>query len=305
MPQQSIVTANGRTTIVPTGPVGPPGQRGYPGPPGANPTISATAPAAPQEGDLWFNTTVENLYFRYQGAWVVVVGPPAELVQGSGLVVTTEDYVTTVALGDRTAGRIMGRKIVSGNGPPEDLTVVEVNNLLGVDIISLYVGLLQSVQGDDGWQYPMTFDANLANTAASVTTANRCTFTRMRGRTSVAVNKATINVGVSSGNISVAVYANNGSNNSAARPTGAPILTTGDIACPAAGLAEVTFTGSAIIPLGAWFALTCDNTTATFSRAGSTLTPAGVCYSQASAHPAPTVGTLTVNGARFWGAVHA
>lgn len=305
MPQQSIVTANGRTTIVPTGPVGPPGQRGYQGPPGANPTISATAPVAPEEGDLWFNTTVENLYFRYQGAWVVVVGPPAELVQGSGLVVTTEDYVTTVALGDRTAGRIMGRKTASGNGPPQDLTAAEVNALTGMDVIQLYVGLLQSAQGDDGWYYPMTFDANLAGTAASVTTADRCTFTRMRGRTTVAVNKANIGIGVSSGNISVAVYANNGSSNSAARPTGAPILTTGSIACPAPGLAEVTFTGSAIVPLGAWLAISCDNTTATFTRDGATLTPPGMCYTQASAHPAPTVGTLAVNGARFWGAVHA
>ena len=127
----------------------------------------------------------------------------------------------------------------------------------------------------------------------------------MRGKTNAAVNKATISIGVSSGNISVAVYANNNVAGVGARPTGAPILTTGDIACPAAGMATVTFTGSAIVPPGSWFALTADNTTATFSRAGSTLTPDGITYSQASAHPAPTVGTLTVNGARFWGCVHA
>jgi hypothetical protein len=72
-------------------------------------------------------------------------------------------------------------------------------------------------------------------------------------------------VAVSSGNISVGAYTNGGSGASR-QPTGGQLATSGAVACPAAGLVTVSL-GSTITPaLGDWAAISCDNTTATFTQ---------------------------------------
>ncbi len=268
-------------------------------------TLSAIAPVTPAEGDQWFNTSTGFLFLYYGTTWVEVTPTLPDLVQGPGVVLETISNVTTISLGDRTAGRIMGRKTADGAGPPQDLTVPEAKVLLDIDDLEFNIALAGLLIQDNGWLYPMTFEPQNIQTAGAMTSAPRTVYSRMSGKTTTAVNKATIHLGVSSGNISVAVYANNGSTGSAARPTGAPLLTTGAIASPGTGTQTVTFTSSAVVPAGAWFAISADNTTVTFSRANASILLPGVCYVE-TAHPCPvTVGSLTTNAQRQFGAVHA
>lgn len=110
------------------------------------------------------------------------------------------------------------------------------------------------------------------------------------------ITKIGLEVGVQSGNISVAVYRNSGSGRSAV-PSGAPAITSGAVACPASGYAEVSLGGSVVVNPGDWLFLSCDNTTASFQRhttTSGTALQSGFVTRQDSAHPAPTVGTLTV-----------
>ncbi len=133
-----------------------------------------------------------------------------------------------------------------------------------------------------------TFDPALANTQASVITANRGHGLRVIGGGTI--SKLGIRVAVSSGNISLAVYRSNG----AGRATGtvARVATTGAVACPAAGYAEVSLGGSVTVNPGDWFAISADNTTALFSAAGTNLTQTNLWLGRSfygnAVHPLPT-----------------
>lgn len=123
--------------------------------------------------------------------------------------------------------------------------------------------------------------------------ANRGLFTRVLNGGSI--SKVRMEVGTASGNISVAAYASNGTG-ADALPSGAPLASSGAVACPASGRADVALGSTVSLAPGDWLFLSCDNTTATFRALGLTtavLWP-GIVSRQDSAHPAPTVGAQAV-----------
>lgn len=141
------------------------------------------------------------------------------------------------------------------------------------------------------WGLVVTVDPRVSQAAAVWPGANRGIYLRtMNGGT---ISKVAFEVGTASGNISVAAYANTGTGLTAA-PTGAPLSTSGAVACPATGLAQVSLAATVTIGPGDWLFLSCDNTTATFARCTplSGAFNGGTAARQDSAHPAPTVGTL-------------
>lgn len=146
-----------------------------------------------------------------------------------------------------------------------------------------------------GWGLIICVDPRVSQSLAVSTGANRGFFLRtMNGGV---ITKVGFEVGTASGNISVAAYANTGTGLTAA-PTGAPLSTSGAVACPATGLAQVALAAAVSLTPGDWLFLSCDNATATFSRTSvvSSAFNGGTAYRQDSAHPAPTVGTLAATG---------
>lgn len=132
---------------------------------------------------------------------------------------------------------------------------------------------------------PRTFDPRWPSALAAVA-ANRLTYARVaQGGLITGIR---LEVGTSSGNISVAVYSPTGSG--AAGAPGVRKSTSGSVACPSAGVVTVALPAAVQVEPGDFFALTCDNGTATFRR----VTVSGAFYphslygQMASAHPAPT-----------------
>lgn len=114
------------------------------------------------------------------------------------------------------------------------------------------------------WDTPRTFPfGGVQETKSSMN--SRTYAARVFG--SGTITKIRIIVGVQSGNICINVFGNTGSGASA--QPGTLKGTTGSIACPASGAADVSLTGSVTVADGDWFAITADNNTATFSVAGS------------------------------------
>lgn len=100
------------------------------------------------------------------------------------------------------------------------------------------------------------------------------------------ITKVGLHVGTASGNISVAVYRNSGAGR-LARPTGSPVATSGAVACPAAGYAEVPLGATVTVADGDWLALSCDNVTATFMASGGSASAllAGLGWGKNGNHP--------------------
>jgi hypothetical protein len=125
-------------------------------------------------------------------------------------------------------------------------------------------------------------------------TANRCAY--MRVQQGGLISKVGLQVGVSSGNVSVAVYRNSGVGRDAV--PGARLATSGAVACPAAGFQEISLGSTVEVRAGDWIGFSCDNITASFiasSTAGpiGTASPlhAGRVAFEASAHPCPSTPT--------------
>lgn len=139
-----------------------------------------------------------------------------------------------------------------------------------------------------------TIDPRISWAAATWSGANRGIFVRTID--GGAISKIAIQVGTASGNISLAAYRSTGRGLSAV-PTGAPLATTGAIACPAAGFQQISLGTTIQLAPGDWLFMSCDNATATFAR--HNLPTAGIeaafLFRQDSAHPAPTVGTLAAS----------
>lgn len=134
-----------------------------------------------------------------------------------------------------------------------------------------------------GYQPPFIGHNEAApNSAANVGSANRAWYKAITVDTNVTVTGIRIGVAVSSGNIDVGIY------NSA----GTKLASSGSTACPSAGKDTVTFSSSIAITPGVYYlSLTADNTTATFSRAG-TDTIMGLGYED-SAFPLPSTFSLS------------
>jgi len=115
--------------------------------------------------------------------------------------------------------------------------------------------------------------------------ANRAYYLRHLGG-GVTVTKIGVDMGVSSGNISLAICTG-----SAGRvgPTSRQ-QTTGAIACPATGWQEVTITSTVMAP-GSWTAMSADNATASLIASGAhyaTDAFKGINAFENSAHPIPS-----------------
>lgn len=138
---------------------------------------------------------------------------------------------------------------------------------------------------------PHSIDPRLLS-AASALNANQAVYMRCKGRGYI--SKIAVHIAASSGNICVGVYKNNGSTGDLARP-GAQKATSGSVACPAIGVANVALTSSVYVDEGDWLALVADNATATFYRSntagfGSALGN-GLSHHQSTAFPLPASAT--------------
>jgi lysophospholipase L1-like esterase len=149
-----------------------------------------------------------------------------------------------------------------------------------------------SLEGDRllTFGFPHTIDPRTVSGNRAVDAANKCVFGRVRegGK----VSKIGLFVGAASGAISVAVYRNTGVGRGAA--PGERVATSGAVACPAVGYAEVALDSAVWVRPGDWIALSVDNVTATFANAsslGGYALPLGIGTAQATAHPAPASAT--------------
>jgi hypothetical protein len=132
--------------------------------------------------------------------------------------------------------------------------------------------------------------------AGQTLNSNRAVFMRAVG--SGPVSKIGLDIATSSGNICVAVYANTGTGPDA-RPSTRK-QTSGSVACPSAGYAEVALGASVNVEHGDWLCLVVDNATAAFrALSGSTFAGNGLWAGRAayedSAFPAPATAT-PING---------
>lgn len=149
-----------------------------------------------------------------------------------------------------------------------------------------------------GYGFPFTVDPGLIRpTDALGVPANVGLYSRCRdGGT---ITKIGLRVVASSGNISVAAYRSSGAGRAAVPTT--QLATSGAIACPAIGYAEISLGATITMLPGDWLALSADNTSATFSSllatTGDTAFGNGKQVYQTGAHPLPAspstlIGTL-------------
>ena len=134
--------------------------------------------------------------------------------------------------------------------------------------------------------------------STTIGSANDCRY--HRSLEAQVISKIAIHVVVQSGNLSVAVFA--------ADATGIPstrTATSGAVAVPAPGYAELSLGASVSVRAGDFLAISCDNNTATFIGLGlNGLTSdlfQEVLYVQATAHPAPastSIGSLLAQSNR-------
>lgn len=120
--------------------------------------------------------------------------------------------------------------------------------------------------------------------------ANEATFTQFLVRHPIVVNRITLTIGTSSGNIDVGIYDDDGAG-------GAPstrLVSAGSTPCPAAGAAAITVTETELAPGRYWAALAADNLTATFQFgriAGGTIALTPNRYTRAASFPLPATAT--------------
>ncbi|MGN8132468.1 hypothetical protein [Paenarthrobacter sp. 22069] len=106
---------------------------------------------------------------------------------------------------------------------------------------------------------------NIAFTGG-VGTANHAYYHRITGGGTI--TKIGLYVATSSGNICVSVYGNTGTGR--ASMPGARVASSGSVACPAVGYAEISLGASVNVSRGDfWFAVSIDNSTATLGTAGT------------------------------------
>jgi hypothetical protein len=150
-----------------------------------------------------------------------------------------------------------------------------------------------------GFDLPHTSDPRLTAVTANVGSANNCHYNRIyHGGTLTAIR---IRVITSSGNIGVAVYDQTGDGASAV--PNARLDTSGSVACPAAGMADVALGGSVTVGHGLhWFALSASGTTATFLSASAILASwtNGVNAAQTTAHPPPDPASPTATASQLF-----
>jgi hypothetical protein len=139
-----------------------------------------------------------------------------------------------------------------------------------------------------GWRIPYTVKPGSLLGYTGVAVANDAYYLRVTG--TGRVSKVALFVSVSSGNISVGAY--RGRPGITVPAAGSLLATSGSVACPVAGYAEVALGSTITLVDGDWLAFSCDNTTATFARASNpgieSVFGAGFIARGTSQHPLPT-----------------
>lgn len=123
--------------------------------------------------------------------------------------------------------------------------------------------------------------------SAAVPAINDLVFCRVMAGYTAAATSIRVYIGASSGNICVAVYADDGTG-----LPGAMVATSGSVASPGTGPRSIALTSSALVTPGMWLAVGADNTTVTFGRGGGpnsswAATGAKFQAAQSSAFPPP------------------
>jgi hypothetical protein len=111
-----------------------------------------------------------------------------------------------------------------------------------------------------------------------------------RVRSGGTISKIGLQITTQAGNIDVGIYRNNGQSGQLAAP-GSLVASSGSVACPAVGYAEVSLSTNAVVMPGDWIALATDNASTAFrsriSSAQTTDLAKGRCVGQ-SVFPLPT-----------------
>lgn len=126
--------------------------------------------------------------------------------------------------------------------------------------------------------------------------ANDCHYLRVTAGYTPAATGIRIHIGTSSGNIAVAVYADNGSG-----APGTRLAASGSVASPGTGPRTISLGATLAVVPGMWLALAADNTSVTFGYAGnpgatSSVMGTGFSAIQSTAFPPPA----TPAGAASW-----
>jgi hypothetical protein len=178
-------------------------------------------------------------------------------------------------------------------------TVEGAQNKIDRHIAAYHGGGASAAQADPlGFGFPFTFDPRLAGASSPISGANRCVWWRVTGAGTI--TKIGLAVAAQSGNICVAVHSNSGVGRAAV--PGTRRATSGSVACPAVGYAEIALGASVAVVQGDWFGLAVDNNTATFSAiaAPGNAVHQGLLAYQDTAFPIPSTPTpLTGVIARF------
>jgi hypothetical protein len=161
-----------------------------------------------------------------------------------------------------------------------------------------YPGTWEPFGGTDysPFGFNFTIDPDLCRSTDFQPVSGSNTAAYLRVKDGATITKIATVIGASSGNISVGAYTNSGTGRTAV--PGTLIASSGAVACPSAGYAEITLTGSAFVPAGGWLAISADNVTATFqsllASTGDSNLGLGRQYRQSTAHPLPlTPSSLT------------
>jgi hypothetical protein len=112
------------------------------------------------------------------------------------------------------------------------------------------------------------------------------------------VGKIGFNVTTESGNIAVAVHENSGVGRSAV--PGTQVASSGAVACPPAGYAEVALNTSVTVSKGDWLAISFDlgTTSLTGNAMAATALRDGIALRR-SGHPTPTSGSFLTSARHF------
>lgn len=141
--------------------------------------------------------------------------------------------------------------------------------------------------------FATTMDPLLTITSRAIGAANRAVFARLiEGGT---VSKVRLSITVQAGNISVAAYRNSGTGVDSV--PGTRLATSGAVACPATGIADVALGASVDLLPGDWLGVSSDDTTTAFhslsTLAAAAPRAAGRMGFQETAHPLPATPSIT------------
>ena len=170
----------------------------------------------------------------------------------------------------------------------------EVGHLTSVADLNTYLrDNLKNIYERITGPFPFNLDPRNFHNVTQTLVATTTYYGRTRGVG--AVDSVAFRVQTAAGNVSVALYDNTGSGRSA-RPN-TRLQTSGSVACPAAGSADVALGGTTTItaPCAHWLALSCSGAPVllgTGSNPVDSSLGSGLSYREA-VHPAPATATAT------------